>query len=97
MKPPIDRGWTAVRLMFELVALGCFFAQVTTGRGQKGVPVITTPADLHFLDVNTAFDTTTHSDWTVKAPMPTARAGFAIAAGTIPRALRGFMLWVEQS
>jgi len=82
MNPPIDRGWTAVRLMFELVVASCFLAQVTTGLAQTGVPVITTPADLHFLDVNTGFDTTTHSAWTVQAPMPTARAGFATASGT---------------
>ena len=80
MNPPIDRGWTAVRLMFELVVVCFFLSQIPAGLGRTDFPVITTPADLHFLDVNTGFDTTTHSDWTVRAPMPTARAGFAIAA-----------------
>ena len=44
------------------------------------VPVITNPADIHFLDSNTAFDPLGSNTWAIKAPMPTGRAGAATAA-----------------
>ena len=60
------------------------------------LPEITNPGDLHYLDVNTAFDPLDPNPaWTVKAPMPTARAGFAIAAAK--GASEKFMSWEEQS
>src|SRR5690349_14450363 len=44
------------------------------------VPVITNPADIHFLDSNTALDPLGSNTWGIKAPMPTGRAGAATAA-----------------
>jgi hypothetical protein len=79
MSSPIHRGHSGVRLSLGLATVGWFFVRVVTVNAQA--PVITNPGDLHYLDVNTAFDPgDPNPAWKSMAPMPTARAGFAIAA-----------------
>ncbi len=79
MSPRIHRGRTAVRFCLGLAALGCVFARVAAADAQA--PVITNPGDLRTLSVNTAFRPGDPDPaWTVMAPMPTARSGFATAA-----------------
>src|SRR5690349_5517339 len=79
MRPPLYRRCTMVRSGVWTLALSCFFAGSAQINAQ--VPEITSPGDLNFVNVNTAFDPLGHkAHWKVKAPMPTARAGFAIAA-----------------
>ena len=79
MSPPIHRGCSALRLLLGLALMGCFFVWMAAINAQA--PVITNPGDLHYLDVNTAFDPGDPNPvWKSLAPMPTARAGFAIAA-----------------
>ena len=81
MNPPIYHGRSSLRLWLGLAALSCLFARTPIIKAQ--VPVITNPGDLHYLDVNTALDPLDPNPiWTTQAPMPTARAGFAIAATT---------------
>src|SRR4026208_2622694 len=80
MSPPIYRDRIAVRLWLGLAALGCVFADIAASNAQ-GPPVITNPGDLRSLSVNTAFRPGDPDPaWTVMAPMPTARSGFATAA-----------------
>jgi N-acetylneuraminic acid mutarotase len=81
-------GLTWARLCLGLAALSCFFARFTTVNAQ--VPVITNPSDEHYLNINSAFDPLDPAAWTPRAPMPTARAGFAIsAAGGLIYAIGG--------
>ena len=79
MSPPIHRDRTAVRFWLGLAALGCGFVGIAASNAQA--PVITNPGDLRSLSVNTAFrPSDPNPAWTVMAPMPTARSGFATAA-----------------
>lgn len=73
-------GRLRIRLWLELAALGCSFVAIPAANAQTpdATPVITNPADLHFLDVNAAFHPV-NDTWRAQAPMPTARAGMAVA------------------
>lgn len=78
-----------MRLWLGFAVLSCSF--VATPAANAETPVITNPADLHFLNVNEAFDPAGNGglgSWTARAPMPHARAGMAICKandGTGPR------------
>lgn len=79
MSPRIYRGHTAMRFCLGLAALVCGFASIAASNAQA--PVITNPGDLRSLSVNTAFRPSDPDPaWTIMAPMPTARSGFATAA-----------------
>ena len=79
MSPRIHRDDTAVRFCLGIAALSCGLVGIATSNAQA--PVITNPGDLRSLSVNTAFRTgDLDPSWTVMAPMPTARSGFATAA-----------------
>ena len=70
-----------MRLWLGLAALSWSFVAIPVTDAQ--IPVITNPADLRFLNLNEAFDPLDPiATWTAKAPMPTARAGFAISAAS---------------
>src|SRR5436190_15296978 len=74
-------GCTWMRLWLGLAALSLSFVAIPVTDAQ--VPVITNPADLRFLNLNEAFDPLDPTPtWTAKAPIPTARAGFAISAAS---------------
>ena len=78
MNHAIHSGRTWVRLWLGLATLSCSFVATPVN---AEVPVITNPADLHFLNVNEAFNPAGNGgmgSWAAKAPMPTARAGMAI-------------------
>ena len=80
MSPRIYRGRTAGRFCLALAALGCVFAAVAASNAQAP-PVITNPGDLRYLSINTAFRPGDPDPaWTIMAPMPTVRSGFATAA-----------------
>jgi len=79
MSPRIHRDRTAVRFWLGIAAMSCGLVGIATSNAQA--PVITNPGDLRSLSVNTAFRTgDLDPSWTVMAPMPTARSGFATAA-----------------
>jgi N-acetylneuraminic acid mutarotase len=79
MNPRLYRGCTAARFCLGLAALGWGFAGIAETDAQA--PVITNPGDLRSLSINTKFGPNDPNPaWTVMAPMPTARSGFATAA-----------------
>src|SRR3982750_3847127 len=79
MKLSIRPACAARRLWRNLAILYAICAGAAAVNAE--VPVITNPQDLRTLTVNTAFHPgSTDPAWTVMAPMPTARAGFATAA-----------------
>ncbi|MEO7167420.1 MAG: kelch repeat-containing protein [Chthoniobacterales bacterium] len=81
MNTPLHPGCNWMRLWFGLAVLSWSFVTAAVATAQ--IPVITNPADLRFLNVNEAFDPLDAiPTWTAKAPMPTARAGFAISAAS---------------
>ena len=82
MSPRVYRGRTAVRFWLALATLGCEFAGIAASNGQAlEPPVITNPGDLRYLSINTAFSPGDPDPaWTIRAPMPTVRSGFATAA-----------------
>jgi N-acetylneuraminic acid mutarotase len=81
MTCPTHLACLRIRLWLGLAAFSCSF--VTTPVANAQIPVITNPADLRFLNLNEAFDPLDPApSWTAKAPMPTARAGFAISAAS---------------
>ena len=62
-----------------LATLSSLLVALTMAKAQA--PVITDPGDLRVLSVNTTIAPLDQNlSWTPAAPMPTARAGFAIAA-----------------
>ena len=79
MSPRIHPNRT-MRLWVGFVALSGLFIGIAVAHAQLA-PVITDPGDLRVLSVNTTIDPFAQSPaWTPAAPMPTARAAFAIAA-----------------
>ena len=82
MSPQIYRGRTAVRFWLALATLGCVFAAIAASNAQAlEPPVITNPGDLRYLSINTAFSSGDPDPaWTIVAPMPTVRSGFATSA-----------------
>ncbi|MBA2434048.1 MAG: hypothetical protein H0V54_03000 [Chthoniobacterales bacterium] len=79
MGPQTYRDRTMVRLGLGLAALSYLSVGAAVANAQA--PVITDPGDLKILSVNTVFGPLDLKPaWKSMAPMPTARAGFAIAA-----------------
>ena len=78
MKGLTYSGRTPPRVSLRLVALSCIALTLST---RADPPVITNPFDLRFLKVNETFDPfAVTPGWVEKAPMPTARIGFAEVA-----------------